>query len=235
MLLPSACGGTGKKSSAATTTTSSTTTTIATTTTVPPTGQVLLRLLVLQPSDAAPGYTVDLIPAGDKVTDRVTLDLCNGTFPSEDLRTDRRQVVLNKGEDSFLSAEAVLYKDPAGANQAADELVAAQRTCPNKFQPGLVQGEPPTKTTFRAAPDAAWAPPPAGIRRLAFDFDIRDQKGNAQRDVTVYLFRGKAMVAVYFDTPDKPQAPVNGQTSIDGIVALVQSRLAAVSSAAVGE
>ena len=47
----------------------------------------------MQQHDVAADRSVALHPDGDLVTGTTTLDLCNGTFPSESLRTARLQVL----------------------------------------------------------------------------------------------------------------------------------------------
>ena len=51
--------------------------------------------LILRQTDVAAGNTVRLLDHGADLT-VATLDLCNGTFPSEAQRTARRQVALDR-------------------------------------------------------------------------------------------------------------------------------------------
>jgi hypothetical protein len=60
-----------------------------------------------------------------------SLDLCNGNFPSEKDRTERRQVIaLKEGSPfSFLSTEVVKYSSVAAATAAQKELVKVLAQC----------------------------------------------------------------------------------------------------------
>ena len=65
------------------------------------------------------GDSVGLLQGGNEVTGQVTLDLCNGTYASEALRTARRQVDLTDQPGKlWLSTEAVLYGRAADTAQA---------------------------------------------------------------------------------------------------------------------
>ena len=44
--------------------------------------------------------------------------------------------------------------------------------------------------------------------------------------VAVYLRRGRVLMGLYFPQPDGPQAAVAGRSTIPGIVALFEARLA---------
>jgi hypothetical protein len=60
-----------------------------------------------------------------------SLDLCNGTFPSERNRVERRQVIALKDGStfSFLSTEVVKYTSAAAASAAQKELVKVLAQC----------------------------------------------------------------------------------------------------------
>jgi hypothetical protein len=183
--------------------------------------------VVLRQSDVPSTLTVSLIPGGDQVQGQTTLDLCNGTFPSESLRTARQQVAAIDATGSpVLSTEAVLYRDPAAATQAFTELRAVAAACPSTPVTSPV-GDPTITTRFNAAPDGAWPQTP-GVRRLAYDFVTTDQSGQAQHSVAVYLSTGRAMLALYFSSPDTAQPAVSGQTTISGIVNVFAQRLSSL-------
>jgi hypothetical protein len=181
--------------------------------------------LVLGQADVASPVIVARIPGGGQVSGEATLDLCNGTFPSESLRTARLQVAaLDAQGNASLSTEAVLYSNPDATVQAFAELKATAAKCPASPVVSPV-GEPTTTTHFNAAPDAAW-PQTATVERAAFDFVATDQSGQAQHSIAVYLRRGRALMGVYFSQPDGPQIAVSGQTTIAGIVNLFATRMA---------
>lgn len=161
-----------------------------------------------------------------------SLDLCNGTFPSEALRTARLQVAGADAKGStLLGTEAVLYSNPAGAAQALPELKSTAARCPARPVVSPVS-EPTVETHFNASPDATW-PQVATVERLALDFVTTDSLGQPQHNVAVYLRRGRALMGVYFPQPDGPQAAVAGQTTIPGIVNVFATRMAGLASSAV--
>jgi hypothetical protein len=93
-----------------------------------PTAASPLEAIVLRPADIGPGVAQREIPGGRSLS-QPTLDLCNGTFASESLRTDRIQVLFtDPGGRVFLSNEVVSYQ-PGGAEQAYGELRALVGRC----------------------------------------------------------------------------------------------------------
>jgi hypothetical protein len=188
--------------------------------------------LVVQQADVPRTVNVQLLPAGTSVS-QPTLDLCNGTFPSESRRTARLQVAaLDRPGTVVLSTEAVLYSSAAATAQAFSELKAVAARCPASPVTSPV-GEPPVVTRFGAAPDGAW-PQVATVERLAFDFVATDETGQAQHSVAVYLRRGRVLMGLYFNQPDNPQVAVRGQTTIAAITNLFATRLAHVPASVIG-
>jgi hypothetical protein len=188
--------------------------------------------LVLRQSDVGPTETVAPIVGGTQVEAAATLDLCNGTFPSESLRTARLQVAAADAQSTaVLSTEAVLYSTPSGGAQAFSELKSAAAGCPSSPVVSPV-GEPTVITHFNAAPDGSW-PQVATVERLAFDFVTTDASGQSRHFTTAYLRRGRTLMGIYFPQPDGPQAPVAGQTTVAGIVNVFASRMANLTGSAV--
>lgn len=73
-----------------------------------------------------------VLPMGGGTTlDDPSLDLCNGVYPSEKERVERRQVAATKPGStfSFLSTETVKYSSVAAAKAAQKELVKAVAQC----------------------------------------------------------------------------------------------------------
>src|SRR5207248_3517842 len=140
----------------------------------------------------APTLTVAGLSGGNTLT-VPTLDLCNGSYPSEAMRTARLQVaaVDHQGETA-LSTEAVLYSSGAGTATAFSELKATAAACPGKPVDSQV-GQPPVTTKFDPPPDAAWPQVP-GVERLAFAFETTDAAGETTHSVAVYLRRGRALL-----------------------------------------
>jgi hypothetical protein len=144
----------------------------------------------VQQSDVPSGYTVVVIADGNKVDGTVTLDLCDASFPSEKLRTARRQVAVADGQlQNRFSTEAVLYESPGATEQAFAELRDAQAHCPPTYQAPANSDAIPLKTTFNPPPDTRW-PETTGVDRLAFDITLSDQQGRSFHTVAVYLRAG---------------------------------------------
>jgi len=195
-----------------------------------PSASVLSKLVVHQ-VDVPSADAVVLQPNGNSLT-QPTLDLCNGTFPSESLRTARLQVDLTKASgDSTFSTEAVLYGKSAGSVQAFAELRSVVAACPSTPVVSPV-GEVTVTTKFNPAPDAKWANV-TGVERLAYDFTTTDTTGSTTRSVAVYLRRGRALIGLYFANATGAQEAVAGNTTIPSIVNLFERRLAAVPAASI--
>jgi hypothetical protein len=201
-------------------------------TTVDPREEALLSLVVV-PADVSATSTVGLLPGGDGLT-QPTLDLCNGKYPSEDLREARLQDVAVDDQGLVtISTEAVLYKDAAGATQALAEARSVAAACPADAVPGLLAGDPALTTHFNPPPDGDW-PQTDTVTRLAFDLTTTDATGQTNHSIAVYLQRGRVLLGVYFPAPDGAQAPVAGQTTIRGIVGVFAGRVAALPASIVG-
>jgi hypothetical protein len=181
--------------------------------------------LGLTQNDVGSAVTVQQLQNGDQVSGQPTLDVCNGRFPSESLRTARLQVVgVDSQGNTVLSTETVSYSSAAATAQAFSELAATATNCPATPVTSPV-GEPTITTHFNAPPDGSW-PQVATVQRLAFDFSTTDQSGQAQHNVAVYLRRGRVLLGIYFDQPDGAQPSVAGQTTIPGIVNVFATRMA---------
>jgi hypothetical protein len=197
-----------------------------------PNSPVLSRIIVTQ-NDVGSTMSVQLVPKGRGLGD-VTLSLCNATFPSESLRTDRLQVAAVDSQGSSpLQTEAVLYATPAATAQAFSELTAAQANCPATPVPSPVASIPTMTTKFNPTPDTAW-PQVTSVQRVAFDFVTTDDTGQSSHQIAVYLRRGKVLLGVYFNNPDTPQPSVAGQTTIPGIVNVFANRIAQLPASATG-
>jgi hypothetical protein len=188
--------------------------------------QSVLSSLGISQADVTAGFVVQAIQGGRQVgAGEPTLDLCNGNFPSESLRTSRLQVAEADAQSTVsLSTEAVMYANPAATAQAFAELKTTAASCPSTPVSSPVGGSAVT-THFNAAPDTAWPQTPA-VERLAFDFVATDETGQSQHFVSAYLRRGRILVGVYFAHPDGAQPAIQGQTTVAGIVDLVAKRIA---------
>jgi hypothetical protein len=191
----------------------------------------LLANLIVSNADVAPRLTVAGLQGGNTLT-VPTLDLCNGAYPSEAMRTARLQVAaVDRQGDTALSTEAVLYSSGAGTAAAFDELKRTAASCPDKPVDSPV-GQPTVTTKFGPAPDATWPQVP-GVDRLAFAFDSTSTTGETTHSVAVYLRRGRALLGVYFSHADAPTAVVQGHTALGEIVAVFAERLAKLPVSAV--
>lgn len=186
--------------------------------------------MVLKQSDVPADATVGVVPLGNGLA-APTLDLCNGSFPSEALRSDRLQVAGVDGQGvGTLQTEAVLYKDAASASQALGELSKARAGCPST--PVTDANGQRITTRFNNPPDGAWAPA-TGVDRVAFDYVRDDGSGPPEHVVEVFLRRGRALLGIYF-APDAPQLPVTGQATLAGITGVFSQRVAQLPATAIG-
>jgi len=191
-----------------------------------------LQRLVVRQADVPTANTVQLLDGGNAVSGQTTLDLCNGTYPSEALRSARLQVVEYDGTGSgVLSTEAVLYRHGSDATQAMGEIRSVAAACPDRPVVSPV-GEPTITTRFQAAPDGSW-PKVAGVNRQAYAFTTTDSLGVSDTHIAVYLQRGRVLEGVYFPAPSGTQPAVDGQSTIAGIVNVFEQRIAALPSSAV--
>ena len=181
--------------------------------------------LVVHQADVGSQRTVVLYPNGNR-TSEATLDLCNGTFPSERLRTARLQVVtLDAAGNAGLSTEGVLYRNPAAAAEAMTELRVVRAKCPHRAVKSPVK-EPTAETVFNAAPDTTWPHTPT-VDRQAYSF-VTKAGGQSLPSTAVYLRRGRVLLGLYFQNPNAPQPPIAGKRSIKNIVAVFEARMAAL-------
>lgn len=180
----------------------------------------LLADLIVTDADVGPSLTVVGMQGGNGLS-QPTLDLCNGTYASESMRTARLQVLAVDAQgQAALSTEAVLYSSGAGTATAFSELKETASAC----QDGT--------TRFGPAPDTDWPQVPS-VERLAFAFDTVDSSGETDRSVAVFLRRGRALLGVYFSHADAPTAVVEGKTALGEIVNIFAARLAKLPVAAI--
>jgi hypothetical protein len=201
-------------------------TTPGSTTPADPNEGVLAGLIVNQ-GDVPATYTVHH-PADGINLAAPTLDLCNGTFASDALRTARRQVYVGptaSPSSTSFSTEAVLYGAPADGAQAMGELQSVVERCPPTAVTSPV-GEATVITKFSAPPDPSWPRLPT-VQRQAYAFVTTDpQSGQSVPGIAVYLRRGRALMGIYFAKPGGAQIPIDGHTTIEQIVALFEARMA---------
>jgi len=92
--------------------------------------QITLAKYGFRASDFSQEWTVLPMGGGTKLDDP-SLDLCNGVFPSEKERIERRQIAATKvgSTFAFLSSEVVRYSSAAAASAAQKELVKVLNDC----------------------------------------------------------------------------------------------------------
>jgi Protein of unknown function (DUF2510) len=186
--------------------------------------------LVAQQSDVGTARMVVLIPDGNS-TSEPTLDLCNGKFASEPLRTARLQVAaVDANGNTTLSTEAVLYRNPAASEEAFSELRQVSAACPHAPVVSPV-GEQTVETTFNAPPDAKWPKTPTVVRQ-AYSM-VTTAQGSSSPSIAVYLRRGRALLGLYFPKPTGAQPVLAGQRTIEGIVGVFEQRMAALPASVV--
>ena len=199
---------------------------------LPPSTPAALSRIALTQQDVGSTVNVQTISQGRSLG-QPTLDLCNGTYPSESLRTSRLQVAASDSQGStLLSTEAVLYRNAAATQQAFSELAAAASNCPSSPVQSPV-GEPTVITKFNAAPDGSW-PQVQGVQRQAYDFVTTDGSGQTTHSVAVYMRRGRVLLGAYFSQPDAPQTSVAGQSTIATIQNVLAARIAQLPASEIG-
>jgi hypothetical protein len=182
--------------------------------------------------DVPAGHTVQLVPDGNQVTGQVTLDLCSQKYATERLRVARRQVQIVGGDaNDVLSTEAIVYSSVLATTEAFAELRQAARNCPSGYVVPP-EGPPAFKTTLGPRPDASW-PTVTGVQRLAYSEIVAFQGSTTLKSISVYLRRGRVLLALYFDTMQDLPVAVHGQRSIAGITGVFEARLAALRPSAV--
>jgi hypothetical protein len=212
-------------------------------TTIPPSAishdpdRHVLSDIVVHQADVAPSRKVLLIPSGNQLNEP-TLDLCNGAFPSERLRTARLQVAeVDSSVNPSLSTEAVLYRNTPASEQAFAELRKVSASCPHHEVASPV-GDPTAETVFGAPPDGSWPRTPAAVERQAYSFTTiaaatATAPASRTASVAVYLRRGRALLGLYFAAPNGTQSAVAGRRTIEGIVGVFEARMAKLPAAVV--
>ena len=192
----------------------------------PPAKPSSLPALLVQPRDTTSALSVHLLPGGDQVEGQPTLDLCNGTFPSESLRVARLQdVALDASGAVVLSTEAVLYRNAAATKQAFQELRRIAASCPKGPVASPVNGSTLT-TTFHKSPDGAWPNTPSvEPRGLQPDHD-RSEGCQRRTPSPCTSDAGRVLLGVYFSQPDAEQPSIDGHTKLADIVGTFATRVA---------
>jgi hypothetical protein len=152
---------------------------------------------MLRPEDIGPGVVQQEMPGGRGLS-QPTLDLCNGKFRSESLRTDRIQVIFTDRRDRiFVSNEVVSYR-PRGAERAYRELRALVGHCRTPYP---VSGGSATRIRF--------GPRDPRLQDRQFVASALFSSSGGQGDVwsaAVYQFLGDKFSGVYTYGPSRGPA-----------------------------
>lgn len=193
-----------------------------------PTDAELLAAVSLTEHDVAQGAVFQPYEGGDEVFGETSLDLCFADFPSEDLRSGRKQVGIgDEAGAAWVSSEAILYPTPEDAEQAMAELARAREQCPSEpVEPPQPDREALT-WEFLPAPDTAW-PQESGITRQAYEFEVTDPAGETWTSTATYLQRDRMILALYATPPDSPAAALRNAPDQARFVEVMANRLAAL-------
>jgi hypothetical protein len=153
-----------------------------------------LNGIVLSGAQIGKGYRLAPYPNGSSFIGETTLDLCAGTYPSENLRTGRLQVSYkHPARNVDISNEVVTYAD-GGAQQALSEVTKVARSCAART---VTARRGPITTTFRAT---AMRDPklPAGAVAVKLVIKATDGKKHlTQTGIAIYQVKGNTLSGVY--------------------------------------
>lgn len=169
-----------------------------------PSERPTLRGVGLRAADVSSGLTVDLLPDGISLG-IPTLDFCDGSYPSEQLRVKRVQLAAfdQKGNYAGLSTEVVVYKDAAAARQALREVAAVRLGCPTDKAVMTGDGHR-IRFTFHAAPGPNDAPLVDAGSRVVIHSTMQVD-GEPRTALLVYQVAGRVLAAMYAgDASGKP-------------------------------
>jgi hypothetical protein len=157
--------------------------------------QVKLAKLGFRADDFSGEWTVLPMSGGTKLDDP-SLDLCNGTYPSERDRVERRQVAATKISSTFafLSTEVVKYSSVAAASAAQKELVKVLAQCQ------VDKGYKDATGTLVSYDFKALKSIPAGVvseGNRVFVHAVIDSGGSARTLLGFYQFTGDTLTGLY--------------------------------------
>lgn len=164
----------------------------------------LLAKIGLRASDVRSTLQVRTMPDGTSLG-IPTLDFCEGTYPSEELRVHRLQRATydEGGAYAGLSTEVVVYKSEAAAQQALREAVKARVDCPVGEQVKTFDGHT-IVFEFHSAPGPSSTPLVGANARLIIHTTMVVD-GTPQTAFLVYQIDGRVLAALYaLDSSGKP-------------------------------
>jgi hypothetical protein len=186
----------------------------------------LVTQVGLNGHDLATGYTLKLIPGGDRVTGQVTLDNCGFDFTTESDRVARRQTVVMSptGQQVGLSNEVVAYDSPGHAAKALGQLRTSVTHCPhNIFEPEHIAGAPDLRYEVSKLSSDASLP----VSDNALVTLTMTARGSTKPVYGAAIFQrfGTVLDAVYLFSSTKPSAA--SLTAVQALARLTGQRLAA--------
>ena len=195
--------------------------------------QELLQSISLKSADLN-NVEIALIENGDTLN-RPTLEFCGATFASESLRVHRRQVAGTFNGTSWISSEAVIYKSPAAAQQAIDEMVAAKKACPDDTVYKNSVGEDVT-INFFAAPGPNETVLVPAEQRVILNFTEKSSASGATpaRSFLALQVRGNVLLAFYLVEDIETTFTQDGLDVLYGFVSALTKRLNALDPTEIG-
>ena len=183
-----------------------------------------LSAATLTAREVGSDYAGNLLTDGDRFLGQVTLDLCNATFPSEGLRTGRRQETYTRtAPELWVSNEVVTYV-PGGAAQALGEVNTVARQC---------AGKPVTRQYSTDAVTTTITPltvPGLLPGSVAVEINVLDKRGatvtHQETVFAVYQSSGTTLSAVYVHAIG-PTAIASGRTLAARLALLCRTHLQA--------
>jgi hypothetical protein len=153
-----------------------------------------LDKIVLQGSQIAHGYKLAVYPGGSSFIGETTLDLCGGSYPSENLRTGRLQVSYAHPKKTVdISNEVVTYVS-GGAQQALAEVSKVAHTCSTK---SVIQKRGVVTTTFHATPVHDPNLPHSTVAVKLVIKQTDGKKHVTQTGIAIYQVKGNTLSGVY--------------------------------------
>ena len=153
-----------------------------------------LNKFVLQGSQIAHGYKLAAYPGGSSFIGETTLDLCGGSYPSENLRTGRLQVSYAHPKKTVdISNEVVTYVS-GGAQQALAEVSKVAHTCSTK---SVIQKRGVVTTTFHATPVHDPKLPHSTVAVKLVIKQTDGKKHVTQTGIAIYQVKGNTLSGVY--------------------------------------
>jgi hypothetical protein len=160
-----------------------------------------LSALVLKSAQVGPGFAGGVVPGGRTVAGQVTLNLCDQTFASERLRTDRLQVeYLHSGPDLLVSNELIGYR-PGGTRTAMSEIALVASRCPSRPQPPTVANKPTLRYRLQRLQIAGLLPGYVAVRIQVSEI-FHGKPRITYVLFSIYQARGRVLSAVYARSPD---------------------------------